>query len=151
MRTFFTVEGGDNKFAKFTVTTLKAFLKVRTQNVSTTSNNLLLVLQDGKKRIFFHELAIFWLADKRCKDTFFPILRHLYPVIFAITTIMAFLLLRNSTFNFHCYTHCEATPPQKSARKWHCDLSGLLAWKITNGIHSCKPASLNRPIECDCG
>ena len=33
-RTFFTMEGGDNKFAKFTVLTLKAFLKVRSQNVS---------------------------------------------------------------------------------------------------------------------
>ena len=27
-----------------------------------------------------------------------------------------------------------------------CDLSQLLARKITKGIHSCKPASLNRPI-----
>ena len=27
------------------------------------------------------------------------------------------------------------------------DLSRLLAQKITKGIHSCKPASLNRPIE----
>ena len=31
---FFTIEGGDTKFAKFTVPTLKAFLKVRSQNVS---------------------------------------------------------------------------------------------------------------------
>ena len=29
-----TMEGGDNKFTKFTVPTLKAFLKVRSQNVS---------------------------------------------------------------------------------------------------------------------
>ena len=32
--TFFTMEGGDNKFAKYTVPTLKAYLKVRSQNVS---------------------------------------------------------------------------------------------------------------------
>ena len=31
---FFTMEGGDNKFAKFTVPTLKVILKVRSQNVS---------------------------------------------------------------------------------------------------------------------
>ena len=44
------------------------------------------------------------------------------------------------------YTQCKLTPTQKSARKWRCDLSRLLAQKITKGIHSCKPASLNRPI-----
>ena len=59
---------------------------------------------------------------------------------------MAFVLLRNSRFNFHCYTQREATPTQKSARKCRCDLSQLLARKITKGIHSCKPASLNRSI-----
>ena len=90
---------------------------------------------------FLHELTIFWLAEKWCKDTFFPILHHLSPVIFENTT-MAFLLLRNSTFSFHCYTQCEAMPPQKSAWKWRCNLSRLLAWKITKGIHLCKPASL---------
>ena len=40
----------------------------------------------------------------------------------------------------------EATPTQKSAQKWCCNLSRLLAWKITKGIHSCKPASLNGPL-----
>ena len=30
---------------------------------------------------------------------------------------MAFVLLRDSRFNFHCYTQREATPTQKSARK----------------------------------
>ena len=42
---------------------------------------------------------------------------------------------------------CEATSTQKSARKWCCNLSQLCARKITKGIHSCKPASLNRPIK----
>ena len=37
-------------------------------------------------------------------------------------------------------------PTQKSARKWRCNLSRLLAWKITKDIHSCKPASLNCPL-----
>ena len=82
-----------------------------------TSNNFLLLLWDGKKRIFFHELASFWLAEKRCKDTFFSILNHLSTVIFANAAIIAFLLLCNSTFNFHCYTQREATSIQKSARR----------------------------------
>ena len=69
-------------------------------------------------------------------------------VIFATATVVAFVLLRISRFNFHCYTQREATPTQKSARKWRWDLSRLIARKITKGIHSCKPASLNRPIVC---
>ena len=62
------------------------------------------------------------------------------------TTVVAFVLLHISTFNFHRYTQHEATPTQKSAWKWCCNLSWLLAWKITRGIHSCKPALLNSPI-----
>ena len=31
---------------------------------------------------------------------------------------MAFVLLRNFRFNFHCFTRREATPTQKSAPKW---------------------------------
>ena len=73
-------------------------------------------------------------------------LHPLSPVIFATATALAFVLLRNSRFNSHCYTQREATPTQKLARKWICDLPQLLAWKITKGIHLCKPASLNRPI-----
>ena len=81
----------------------------------------------------FHELAIFWLAKKTM-------------VIFATATVLAFVLLRNSRFSFHCYTQCEALPTHNLARKWCCDLLRLLARKITNSIHSCKPASLNHPI-----
>ena len=114
-----------------------------------TSNNLLLVLQDPLKThfSFSHELTTFWSAKKRHKDTFFPTLHPLFPVIFATATVVAFVLLRNSMFNFHSYTQRQATPTQKSARKWRCDLSWLLAQKITKGIHSCKAASLNHPIE----
>ena len=39
------------------------------------------------------------------------------PVIFANASIMAFLLLHNSTFNFHCYPQCEATPPSEIGPK----------------------------------
>ena len=83
-----------------------------------TSNNFLRALLLEQKNYFFHELAIFWLVEKRRKDTFPTILRHLSPVIFANATVMAFLLLRSSRLNFHCYTQREPTPTQKSARKW---------------------------------
>ena len=66
---------------------------------------------------FFYELAIFWSAKKRCKDTFFSTLHPLSTVIFATATVLAFVRLRNSRFNFHCYTQRETTPIQKSARK----------------------------------
>ena len=48
---------------------------------------------------------------------FFYILHPLSTVIFATATVLAFVLLRNSRFNFHCYTQREATPTQKSAQK----------------------------------
>ena len=51
------------------------------------------------------------------KTLFSPTLHPLSTVIFATATILAFVLLRNSRFNFHCYTQREATPTQKSARK----------------------------------
>ena len=40
-------------------------------------------------------------------------------------------------------------PTWKLAQKWCCDLLRLLAQKISRGIHSCKPASLNRLIMVD--
>ena len=90
-----------------------------------------------------------WSSGQPKNDakTLFSTLHPLSMVIFATATVVAFILLCNSRFNFHCYTQCEAMPTQKSARKWRCDLSQLLARKITKGIHSCKPASLNCPIQ----
>ena len=49
---------------------------------------------------------------------FSPILHPLSPVIFATAPVVAFVLLRNSRFNFHCNIQREAMPTQKSARKW---------------------------------
>ena len=88
----------------------------------------------------------FSVQPKNDKNTLFLHPPSPSPVIFAAATVLAFVLLRNSRFNFHCFTQHEATPTQKLARKQRCDLSRLLARKITKGIHSCKPASLNRPI-----
>ena len=47
----------------------------------------------------------------------FSTLHPLSLAIFATATVVAFVLLHNSRFNFHCYTHCEATRSQKSAWK----------------------------------
>ena len=38
-------------------------------------------------------------------------------VSFASATVVAFVLLRNYSINYHSYTQREATPTQKSARK----------------------------------
>ena len=80
-------------------------------------NNLLLVLQDAPKQFVFYELTIFWTAKKTTQRHFLFTLHPLSTVIFATATVLAFVLLRDSRFNFHCYTQREATPAQKSARK----------------------------------
>ena len=107
-----------------------------------TSNNLFLMPQNT----FFPRNRDF-LVSPKMTETLFPHPPSPLQGNFATATVLAFVLLRNSRFNFHCYTQHEATPTQKSARKWHFDFSRLLARKITNGIHSSKPASLNRPTD----
>ena len=53
------------------------------------------------------------------EDTFFPTLHPLSPVIFATATVVAFVLFRNSRFNFIVILtqHDSATPTQKLAQK----------------------------------
>ena len=140
------MEGGDSKFADFTLPTLKTFWRPVVRMCLATSNNLLLVLQDAPKLIFSPTNSRSSCQPKNNARTLFSTLQLLPLVIFANAAVVAFLLLRISSFNFHCYTQREATPTQKSARKCRCDLSRLLARKITKGIHSCEPASLNRPL-----
>ena len=77
----------------------------------------MLVLYDAPKRIFFPRTRDLLVSKTTTQKHFFPTLHLLSPVIFATTTVVAFVLLRNSRFNFHCYTQREATPTQKSARK----------------------------------
>ena len=60
---------------------------------------------------------IFWSPPKKHKHTFFSTHHPFSPVIFAAATVVAFVLLRNSRFNFHCYAQHEAAPTQKSAQK----------------------------------
>ena len=94
---------------------------------------------------FFLQTCDLLVSKKTMQRHFFSTLHPLSTVIFANAAVLAFVLIRDSRFNFHCYTQREATPTQKSARKLRCDGSRLTR-KITKHIHSSKPASLNRPI-----
>ena len=80
------------------------------------SNNLLLVLKDAPKRIFSTNSRSSGQPNTMQRH-FFPTLHPLSTVIFAIATVLAFVLLRDSRFNFRCYTQHEATPTQKLAQK----------------------------------
>ena len=98
---------------------------------------------------FFPQTCNLLVSQKKYAKRLFSTLHHLSPVICATATVVAFVLLRNSRFTFHCYTQHEVTLTQKSAQKWCCNLSQLLGGKITKGIHLCKPASLNCPTEAN--
>jgi len=82
-------------------------------------------------------VSVFWATSKTIKCIFFPrtrdllvgqetmqrhfflsVLHHLSPVILSDTAVLAFVQLRSSRFNLHCYTQREATPAQNSAWKW---------------------------------
>ena len=93
---------------------------------------------------FFYELPSG--QPRNNAKTLFSTLHPLSLVMSAITTVVAFVLLRNSRFIFHCYTQREPTPVRNRPGSGSYDLSRLLARKIMKGIHSCKPASLNCPI-----
>ena len=81
--------------------------------------------------------------QKNYTDTFF-ILHPLSLVIFATAAVVAFVLLVNSRFNFHCYTQREPTPTQKSARKWHPRPFATSCTKDCEG-HSLEQTSFTEP------
>ena len=66
---------------------------------------------------FFLRTRDLLVSQKTTQRHFIFTLHPLSTVIFATATVLAFVLLRNFSFNFHCYTQREATPTQKSARK----------------------------------
>ena len=66
---------------------------------------------------FFIRTRGLLISPKTTQRQFLFTLHLLSTVIFATATVLAFVLLRNSNFNFDCYTQREATPTQKSARK----------------------------------
>ena len=91
---------------------------------------------------FFHELTIFWWAKNDTK-TFFSHPPSPFPGNFCNCNSGG-VLLCNSRFKFHCYTQHEATPTQKLARKWRCNLSWLLMQKDYKG-HSLVQTSFTEP------
>ena len=114
------MEGAESEFANFTLPTLKKFLEARSHNVSDSCYMM------PQNALFSYVIVIFYSAwkknekKKKKKTTqryFFSTLHPLSKVIFATATVLAFVLLHDSRFNFHCYTQREATPTQKSARK----------------------------------
>ena len=152
--TFFTMEGGDGEFANFTLPTSKALLEGCIQNVFGNKQKLVAHAIRCPKTHFLHDIVIFWSAQKMMQRHFFP--HHPSPSsghfcnCNTTPTMVAFVLLHNSRFHFHCYTQREAMPTQKTTQKWCCNFLWLLARKITKGIHLCKPASLNCPIADTC-
>ena len=139
----------DSELVNFMLPILKAFLEVHSQNVSGNTQYLVARAIGCPKMHFSTNLRSSGQPKNNTK-ALFSTLHPLSQVIFATASVVAFVLLHSSRFNFHCYTQLEATPTQKSARKWCFDLLQLLAQKITKGIHWCKPASLNCPTEVLC-
>ena len=97
-----------------------------------------------KSHYFLHTLAIFWSAEKRRKDTFFH-----PPSPFRCNSCK-----RNSK-GLYCFLQTQLLKGlyclkqrllRNRLRSGSCDLSRLLARKITKGVHSCKPASPSNPI-----
>ena len=66
---------------------------------------------------FFLRTCDLLASQKTMQRHFFSTLHPLFAVIFATATVLAFVLLHDSRFNFHCYTQREAMPAKKSARK----------------------------------
>ena len=97
---------------------------------------------------FFLRTRDLLVNQKTMQSHLFTTLHPFSPVIFATATVVAFILLYNSRFNFHCYKLYTAwsnayseISPEVTLRP----LSWLFARKITKGIHSRKPASLSPP------
>ena len=148
------MESSDSEFTKFTA---PAFCRPIVRVCLATSKNLLLMLKDAKTRIFF-PCTCDLVSQEMMQRHFFPILHHLSPVILAKAQVVAYVLFCNSRFSCHCYTQCEPPLLRNRPGNGSCDLSGLLARKITRGIHSCRLASLNCPVNnyrscflSDCG
>ena len=113
------MEGGNSEFANFTLPTLKAFLEARSHNVSGNKQKLVAGAIECPKMHFFPPRTRDLLVSRKTMQRhFFSTLHPFSTVIFATATVLAFVLLRDSRFNLHCYTQREATPTQKSA--WKC-------------------------------
>ena len=112
-----------------------------------TSNNLLQMLQDAPKRIFSTNQRSSGQPKNDAKILFFHPPSP-FPGNFCNCNIW---------WHLYCFTILGLTSIVIHSVKQHllrnqpgsdsCDLLLLIARKITKGIHSCKPASLNRLID----
>ena len=93
-------------------------MEARSHNVSGNKQYLVARAIGCPKTHFFLRTRDLLVSQKTTqRHLFFSTLHPLSTVIFATETVLAFVLLLDSRFNFHCYTQREATPTQKSARK----------------------------------
>ena len=89
---------------------------------------------------FFLRTRDLLVSQKTTQRRFFPTLHPFSTVVYTTATVLAFVLLRDSRFNFHCYTQREATPTQKSARMCAATSRDFLcerlqsAFTLANGI-----------------
>ena len=108
VRTFFKLEGCESEFAKFTLLTLKAFLKARSQNVSGNKQQLVARATGCPKTASFPTNSRLSGQPKKKKKkkndvkTLFSTLHHLSILVFATAIVAAFVLLGNSGLNFYC-------------------------------------------------
>ena len=83
---------------------------------------------------FFLQTRDLLVSKKTTRRHFFSTIHPFSTVIFATATVLAFVLLRDSRFNFHCYTQPEATPTQKSARKCAATSRDLLRERLQSAF-----------------
>ena len=70
-------------------------------------------------RAFFFKRTPDLLVSRETTPRHIPHIRHHFPpVILANSTVVAFILISNSLFSFHCCIQREPVPTQKSSRKW---------------------------------
>ena len=142
---FFAMEGDNSEFMNFTEPTLAFLKEPMSECVWQWARTCCSCYRMPKTLLSpcTHNLS---LSQEMIAKTLFFILHHLSPVFLANATVVAFVLLCNSRFTFHCYTQGEPMPTQKSAQKWQLQPFRLLVWNIIKGILLSKAASLNCPI-----
>ena len=83
---------------------------------------------------FFLRTRDLLVIQKTMQRNFFSTLHPLSTVHFATATVLAFVQLRDSRFEFHCYTQREGTPTQKSARRFQFSSSCTGAMELGVGV-----------------
>ena len=143
------MKGSDSEFAKFTVPTLKVFLKVCSERVWQQQEYVPHATGRPKKQNSTHSLIL--ASQATMQRHFLSILHHLSPAILANTTVVALLLLPNSRFHCHFYTQHEPTPTQKSAPEEAaatlCDFLHKRSWPFVTSCTKDYKGVLNCPIQ----